>query len=123
MNAVKAAKEIYMNDTPKPTLKPCPMCGGEAHEVNPHWNMAHAECKDCEAQWGHCGSQYKGRYEKFNTRPEPTKPQIEAVARALKYTAQKMHADNHIHKLNPPIHDMYIYLAKAALVAAAEVSS
>ena len=58
-------------------LLPCPFCGGEVKEVKPAFNIeeliyfrsiAHAKCEGCEEEWGHCGSLYEFRFEKWNRR-------------------------------------------------------
>ena len=49
-------------------LLPCPFCGGKVIEEKPHWNMANAKCTECNNEWGHCGSQYEGRFDKWNKR-------------------------------------------------------
>ena len=49
-------------------LLPCPFCGGEVVEENPQWNMANAKCTSCDEKWGHCGSKYGGRFDKWNVR-------------------------------------------------------
>ena len=49
-------------------ILPCPICGGEVIEGNLSWNMAHAECTKCSATWGHCGSKFEGRFDKWNQR-------------------------------------------------------
>jgi len=49
-------------------LLPCPFCGGKVVEEKPHWNMANAKCTKCNNEWGHCGSKYEGRFDKWNKR-------------------------------------------------------
>ena len=49
-------------------LKPCPFCGGRVIETIPSWNRANAQCTECSYEWGLCGAEFEGRYDKWNTR-------------------------------------------------------
>jgi hypothetical protein len=67
-------------------LLPCPFCGGEVCEKRMGWNVAHAECKVCGNAWGHCGSQYEGRIQKWNARAQSGPKPIDSSAIELTLT-------------------------------------
>ena len=51
-------------------LLPCPFCGGDVVEEKVQWNIAQALCTDCNEVWGTCGSEYEGRFDKWNVRKD-----------------------------------------------------
>jgi hypothetical protein len=49
-------------------LLPCPFCGGKVERQQPRFNLAYAQCTECNTEWGHCGAKYEKQYERFNRR-------------------------------------------------------